>query len=149
MQLIYKKGDLFTSEAPAIGHGVNIYGRMGAGIAKRFRDEYPAMYEDYRRICEDGDLDAGGLMVWTDPDTGKIIFNIASQDKPGAYADIMWLASGLDAAMTHADKLGLDRIALPMIGTGIGGLPEELVKSFVRGIAEAHTADIELWEFSE
>lgn len=149
MKLIRKKGDLFTSEAPAIGHGVNVYGRMGAGIAKQFRANYPDMYTDYKNLCDEKLLEPGGLMVWQDPETDMIIFNIASQSTPGATADIMWLASGLDAAMTHADKLGLDRIAIPAIGTGIGGLPKDLVDSFVRGIAEAHTADIEIWEFTE
>jgi O-acetyl-ADP-ribose deacetylase (regulator of RNase III) len=149
MKLIHKKGDVFTSTAPAIGHGVNIYGRMGAGIAKSFRANYPDMYEDYKNLCDQKLLEAGGLMAWTDPATNVIIFNIASQDKPGAYAKIEWLSSGLNAALDHADKLGLDRVAIPHIGTGIGGLPLELVTSFVRGIAESHNADIEFWEYAE
>jgi O-acetyl-ADP-ribose deacetylase (regulator of RNase III) len=147
MRLIKKQGDMFTSDAPALAHGVNIYGRMGAGIALQFRNRYPVMYDDYLVACQNNDLEPGGLWGWIDPDTQKMIYNVASQESPGRDAKIEWLASGLNAALDHADKMRYNKVAVPMIGTGIGGLPWPLVEAFMRGIAESHDADIEVWEY--
>jgi O-acetyl-ADP-ribose deacetylase (regulator of RNase III) len=35
--IVERTGDLLTSECPAVGHGVNTLGSMGAGIAVEFR----------------------------------------------------------------------------------------------------------------
>lgn len=44
-------GDLFDIDLPAIGHGCNSRGSMGAGIAVQFRRRYPDMYREYKRRC--------------------------------------------------------------------------------------------------
>ena len=42
-------GDLFDLGLPAIGHGCNCSGSMGAGIAVQFKRRFAAMYQEYRR----------------------------------------------------------------------------------------------------
>jgi O-acetyl-ADP-ribose deacetylase (regulator of RNase III) len=50
MAIKYISGDLFENRfgAEAIGHGCNLQGSMGAGIAKIIKERYPEMYEEYR-----------------------------------------------------------------------------------------------------
>jgi len=78
-------GNLFDSDAKALGHGVNTEGRMGAGIAVAFRNADPDMYEAYRQECWSGRLTAGGMFAY--PSSGRWVYNIASQDLPGAMPD--------------------------------------------------------------
>lgn len=144
-KLIHKTGDLFTSDAGALAHGVNTRGAMGSGIAVQFRDRYPEMYQEYRVQCADKTLEPGGMMGWI-PESGPAIYNIASQDFPGPHAKIEWLSAGLWNALRDAEQRGIAAIAIPRIGSGIGGLPQEVVEAYVRGLAEASPVDVELWD---
>jgi len=47
--ILERTGDLFSSDCPALGQGVNTLGLMGAGIAVEFRRRWPAMAEAYRQ----------------------------------------------------------------------------------------------------
>lgn len=53
MPLQFVAGDLFANRygVQAFAHGCNCQGSMGAGIAKTFRANYPAMYAAYRERC--------------------------------------------------------------------------------------------------
>lgn len=143
-KLIFKTGDLFSSDAPALAHGVNTKGAMGAGVAKGFKERWPDMYEEYRVQCKDGTLQPGGLMGWI-PEGGPTIYNVASQDFPGPHAKMEWLSAGIYNALRDADSRGYDRIAVPRIGAGIGGLDWHQVEAFLRGLAKESPVDIEIW----
>lgn len=124
--MIIKKGDMFTTELHAIGHGVNCAGVMGAGIAKPIKEKYPNNFANYRAACRRGLLTPGKTM-WCLED-GMNIFNMASQRVPGRDAQYGWLFSSTLDAATQAVQAGLDSIAIPMIGCGIGGLEWDYVR---------------------
>ncbi|UDL15922.1 ADP-ribosyltransferase [Microbacterium phage Pumpernickel] len=145
-KLIMREGDIFTSTADAIGHGVNTQGLMGAGIAAKFRDLWPGMYDEYRRTCEEGDFVPGAVMSY-DLGEGRVIYNIASQGLPGANAAYDWLAIGVMIAVHDMRIRGLQTLALPRIGSGIGGLDEKRVEMLLGVIARMTPVDIELWTF--
>ena len=141
-RLIEITGDLFTSTAPARAQGVNVDGVMGSGIAPIFKRLYPGMYDEYRALCLAGNLLPGETHIWRGAET---VYNAASQDRPGRNARLEWLESSLAAAFTNADALGYDRIAMPLIGCGIGGLNWSDVRPVIQRLAESHTADAEVW----
>lgn len=144
--MIEKFGDLFTTDAPAIGHGVNVHGKMGAGIAVQFRKRFPIMYYIYTELCADGTMVPGSVL--TDPNGPPVVYNIASQDLPGAHARLEWLEEGLRTALSDAHSRGLDRVALPLIGCGIGGLDEADVVPLMQQVeSEYPSVQIELWRY--
>lgn len=145
--LIEKSGDLFTSGIRAIGHGINIRGRMGAGIAKAFSTLYPDMFEEYRALCESGDIRVGTTWLWEDPTSDDIVLNIASQDNPGPHARIEWLESGVVDAIRQLRDLDPETkvIGLPRIGCGIGGLDWHEVRFVLDQIAQEQDIDIQVW----
>jgi len=152
-KIIHKTGDIFTTTARGIGHGVNTEGVMGAGIAKQFKDRFPVMYIMYRANCLDKIMSGGDTFVWpiiseTEGSLPLYIYNIASQEAPGPNAQLDWLRTGVIKAVAHADQMGLDVIALPRIGSGIGGLDEAEVEAVLTEIAASTPVDIELWTFS-
>lgn len=123
-------GDVFTVAAtlptPAVAHGVNTKGIMGAGVAKTVKQYWPDMFTEYRSQCVEGLLVPGGLHVWN-TSTGGVVFNVASQDDPGPNARLEWIATGITALNSYACQTGLKSVAMVRIGCGIGGLSWENV----------------------
>jgi O-acetyl-ADP-ribose deacetylase (regulator of RNase III) len=142
-KLIEKTGDMFQSDAEAYAHGVNVKGLMGAGVAVAFKTKWPDMYANYKTICGLDFLHAGEVYTYDAGD--KLIFNIASQDLPGANAQLKWLEEGLRDAINEADELGIDKIAMPRIGCGIGGLEWENVRDILDYYSRETDVDIEVW----
>jgi len=60
MSIIYLSGDIFNSNAQTLGHGCNTKGKMGAGIAREFKRQYPYMFKEYKRRCYNEILEPGG-----------------------------------------------------------------------------------------
>lgn len=145
--LTEKTGDLFTSDAPAIGHGVNVVGVMGAGVAKIVRENYPDVFDHYSGECRQAKLWPGefnGLLT-THPNSDKMvtILNLASQDIPGANATYRWTMQSINYALYHCRLAGFAKLAIPRIGCGIGGLSWEVLKPML-GILVLAYPDVEL-----
>lgn len=148
MAVIHKTGDIFESDAEVIGHGVNLQGVMGAGIAKTVKELYPSVYEGYKQAVEFGALGAGGTLILPTDDGDLYIANIASQVKTGANADLNLLESGLMETVDQMRDMGLYTLALPRIGAGIGGLDWEDVLDIIESEAEVNPDfTIEVWTY--
>jgi len=97
--------------------GVNTLGRMGAGIAVEFRRRWPTMYDAYAEACQWGCLRPGGIFVYQAPN--RLIVNMATQQGVGrGSARLEWVRE----AARQVSQLGLETLALPRIGAGLGGL---------------------------
>lgn len=118
--MIIKHGDMFTTDAEAIGHGVNTHGIMGAGVAARVRAVHPRTFMLYQTACNEGTLQPGGCLVTRD--AGIFVFNMATQQRPGPNAQLHLVKMATDVAIRQAQHLNIGRIAIPQIGCGIGGL---------------------------
>jgi len=130
--MIKRKGNLFDSTSVALGHGVNCQGIMGAGIAVEFKNRFPKNYEAYRTNCDLKFLRPGEAFVYLED--GKYIANLATQDKPGpdaTYERVMYAAA--DAAL-QLSKHGVDTLAIPLIGCGIGGLEWAGVECILKAV---------------
>lgn len=122
----FREGDLFGSGLPAIAHGVNCRGVMGAGIAVQFRRHWPQMFESYRRRCLRGGMLPGEILPWKHPD--GVVFNLATQYEPGSAAEPWMITAAIGRMITEAyHDFKIHEIGLPLIGCGIGGLtPDDL-----------------------
>lgn len=144
----YKVGNLFESTQPAIGHGVNIRGIMGSGIAVIFKNEFPAIFPPYKEACDNGMLTAGSMLpvkVGNDGYT-QWVFNLASQDEPGANARMDWVEDSAHAAFHYATEEGISGLALPRIASGVGGLVWDEVKLKLEEVAASYPdITLELW----
>ena len=119
--ITYLEGDLFSSPAQTLVNTVNTVGVMGKGIALEFKKRYPAMYEQYKKYCDDKSLTIGKLMLWRDePDHWLLMFPTKTTwRKP---SDLSYIEAGLKKFVaTYSDK-GITSAALPRLGCGNGGL---------------------------
>lgn len=145
--MIIRHGDMFTSTARALAHGVNVDGVMGAGVALGFRCKFPGLHRAYREACRSGQLQPGGLYPFLAPD-GRWVYNIASQDRPGPRARLEWIISGAHLALEHADSNSIDLVAIPRIGSDIGGLDWADVSLALEEVEGWYDAAFEAWIFS-
>lgn len=143
--MIEMTGNIFTTTAPAIGHGVNIKGLMGSGIAVQFRTLFPEMFRQYKAVCGSLALQAGEVFVYESPNF--TVYNIASQDLPGKNARLDWLEDGLRATIADAEIRGYSIVALPQIGCGIGGLDIEDVRPLLADVEMGTSVQFELWTY--
>jgi len=128
------KEDLFFSEAEALGHGVNVKGVMGAGIAVIFKKKFPEMFEEYKKLCKDGVLLPGGCSLHFC--NNKKIFNLAIKDHWKDFATYKSLYSSICKMKELAKENKISNIALPLVGGGLGGLKKEKILSIKKEIFE-------------
>jgi O-acetyl-ADP-ribose deacetylase (regulator of RNase III) len=126
----------------AFGHGCNCEGVMG-GLADKVEQRWPAMAAKYRAACRAGTFTLGGVLPWLDEETGVWIYNLATQQHPGADARLEAIAGSVRAAIAHAGENGVGTIYLPRIGSGIGGLDWHDVRATLETV-DAEAADVEL-----
>jgi len=130
MPAIFTKGDIFATEGlRAFALGCNCAGAMDAGIAVAFKKRWPAMFEEYRARCEDGRLHLGDVLVWTD---GEVtVYCLAIQEHWKKKAKLAALARALRKMVQLASNAGIDRVGLPRVGAGLGGLDWPRAKSIL------------------
>lgn len=145
---VHKTGDMFTTTLPAIAHGVNIKGYMGAGVALHVKRNFPNVMAPYKAACKSKELVAGGFQavkVKENPDFW--VLNLASQDELGNHARMEWLESSMEEAVAFAKANEMEGFAIPRIGAGIGGLDWETeVKPYLEKVASREDGlMIEIW----
>lgn len=130
-----RKGDLFQNQHQAYAHGVSITGRMGAGIARIFRQQYPEMFEEYRMKCKSGELLAGDCFFYRSVNKKPSVFNLITQDSLDG-AGLSYLENSLRNMYVAARENGINDIGMPLIGCGLGGLNRhdvvEMLRTFFR-----------------
>ena len=126
----------------ALGHGCNCVGVMG-GLAAKVEQRWPALAADYRAKCDEGTFTLGTAFPWLDEKTGVWIYNLATQQQPGADARINAIADSVRAAIVHAREHRVPTIYLPRIGAGIGGLDWDDVRATLETVdAEADAVEL-------
>lgn len=129
------RGDLFDSGADVIGHGVNLQGVMGAGIAATFAAKYPNMYQSYRSACKSGMLQLGYTYMYANPEDDQIVANIATQQFAGKNAQLWAVGSGIEDTLRKMYVADLETLGLPEIGCGIGGLEWKFVRQKIEDLS--------------
>lgn len=118
--ITYVTGDLLKSDAECLVNTVNCEGYMGKGIAYQFKLSYPNNNKDYVKACKSGELHVGKLHYFKE--NGKIIINFPTKDKWRANSKIEYIQDGLDELILLIDRLSINSIAIPPLGSGNGGL---------------------------
>ncbi|MGB1287901.1 MAG: macro domain-containing protein [Aggregatilineales bacterium] len=115
--LTFVHADLFYSPARVLVNPVNTVGSMGSGISYDFKRFYPAMYEQYRELCEADDFQPGQLMLYRTPH--KWVLNFPTKRHYRAKDDPDAIEQGLQKfAATYAD-MGITSVSFPMLADNI------------------------------
>jgi O-acetyl-ADP-ribose deacetylase (regulator of RNase III) len=127
-------GDLLDADVDALVNTVNTVGVMGKGLALQFRRAYPAMFDDYQRAANAGQLHLGQMHVWrTGAATGPAyIINFPTKGHWRSRSRIDDLDRGLTDLARVIRDLGIHSIAVPPLGCGNGGLDWTQVEPRIR-----------------
>jgi O-acetyl-ADP-ribose deacetylase (regulator of RNase III) len=140
MALTPVTGDLFELRLPALGHGCNCAGAMGAGIAVEFKRRFPDMYREYRSRCRQGRFVLGEIFLWEASDA--TIYNLATQPVPRPSATLQAIDTSVRAALADAEQRRKVELGIPRIGAGLGGLDWNDVADVLAGASEGSTVEL-------
>jgi len=143
----YKKGNLMHFTEDAFGHGCNCMKRMGKGVAKFVKEQYPELYmaDQNSPVTENERL---GSFTTCKLRNGKIGYNIYSQfDYRKQYGDkdininYKALEDGIELVLQDVKEKGLKSLALPKIGAGLAGGDWKIIENIINKLSEKY-ADI-------
>jgi O-acetyl-ADP-ribose deacetylase (regulator of RNase III) len=127
----YKAGDILTEDAEAIVNTVNCVGVMGRGIALQFKNAFPDNFKSYAAACKQKEVQPGRMFVFetgglTNP---KYIINFPTKRHWRGKSRMVDIESGLKELTYVIKEKGIQSIAIPPLGSGLGGLNWSQVRS--------------------
>jgi O-acetyl-ADP-ribose deacetylase (regulator of RNase III) len=132
-------GDVLLSKAQLIAHGVAPNDGFHSGLALSLREEFPAMYKDFRHYCRTEAPKPGSIWVWSGagPKGPVRIACLLTQEPasergatPGR-AKLEHVNHALRELRRFVDGEKIATIALPKLATGVGALEWEKVEPLV------------------
>ncbi len=133
------KGDMFFSKMHTFTISVNTVGVMGKGLASRAKYQFPDVYVKYQDICRQRKLKMGLPFLYkreenfirtlledtqfTVTENGNRWFLLfATKNHWKTNSPIDGIEKGLKWLLDNYKELGIESIALPSLGCGLGGL---------------------------
>lgn len=126
--MIYEvEGDILISRAVVIAQGVSVNDPMAKGLARKLQEKFPGMRDAFNEWCEETDPQPGEIWLWEGHSKTQILNLIV-----GEAADLeLCRASRPEKIAVHRAFRALRKmvvnkrlgsIAMPMIGSGPGGI---------------------------
>lgn len=120
----YKTGNLLIEDAEAIINTVNCVGVMGRGIALQFKKSYPDNFKAYAKACKQKEVVPGKMFVFemlgtTNP---RYIINFPTKRHWRGKSRMEDVEAGLDDLYRVINEKKIKSVAVPPLGSGLGGL---------------------------
>ena len=125
----YQTGDLLGSDAEALVNTVNCVGVMGKGIALQFKKAFPDNFKIYAEACKQDEVVPGRMFITERLDNPKYIINFPTKRHWRAKSRMADVESGLAALANEIRERQIRSIAIPPLGSGLGGLDWSDVRS--------------------
>src|SRR6056297_2677226 len=126
----YYEGTVFNTPAKTIVNTVNCVGVMGAGIALEFKLRYPEMYKDYKEKCKNDKVKVGRPYLYRLKNDLRIL-NFPRKKHWRNNSKLEWIESGLIYFRNNYQKINMESVAFPKLGTNNGGLNWSDVKQLM------------------
>jgi O-acetyl-ADP-ribose deacetylase (regulator of RNase III) len=127
----FTKGDLLAADVEALVNTVNCVGIMGRGVALQFKERFPANFRAYEAACRRDEVQPGRMFVFETGTltTPKFIINFPTKRHWRGKSRIEDIESGLIALAAEIRNRRISSIAIPPLGSGLGGLDWTNVRS--------------------
>lgn len=131
--LIYKKGNIFAENVEAIVNPVNCVGIMGKGLALQFKNKYPENFKAYESACKQNKVQTGKMYIYENETlkNPKYIINFPTKRHWRDNSRLEDIKSGLDDLKRLIEEMNIKSIAIPALGSGLGGLNWQVVKKII------------------
>jgi O-acetyl-ADP-ribose deacetylase (regulator of RNase III) len=120
----FNTGDILRADVEALVNTVNCVGVMGRGIALQFKNAYPDNFRAYEAACARKEVQPGKMFVFETHELGapKFIINFPTKRHWRGKSRIEDIESGLSALAAEIRDRDIRSIAIPPLGSGLGGL---------------------------
>ena len=120
----FTSGDILKDDVEAIVNTVNCVGIMGRGIALQFKNAWPENFKAYEAACKREEVQPGRMFVYEigQLTTPRYIINFPTKRHWRGKSRIEDIESGLKALVSEIRQRGIRSIAIPPLGSGLGGL---------------------------
>ena len=120
----FTSGNILDAEVDALVNTVNCVGIMGRGIALQFKHAFPENFRAYEAACQRKAVEPGRMFVF---DTGELtlpryIINFPTKRHWRGKSRMEDIDTGLLALVAEIRARGIRSIAVPPLGSGLGGL---------------------------
>ena len=134
----YKTGDILAEKAEALVNAVNCVGAMGRGIALQFKRAYPDNFKAYAARCKQEKMQPGKVFVY---ETGALfhpryIINFPTKRHWKGKSRMEDIESGLVSLAKEIRSRHIRSIAIPPLGSGLGGLNWQEVRARLEATLE-------------
>lgn len=150
MTIISTKGDLLKQQdVDAIVNTVNCVGVMGKGIALQFKKKWPENFKMYAAACKNGEVKLGQMFTYElgALATPRYIINFPTKSHWRSASKLEDIESGLKSLVKDIKAKDIRSIAIPPLGSGLGGLPWTKVKALIFTYLEPiEDLDVRLFE---
>lgn len=141
----YTTGDILNADVEALVNTVNCVGIMGRGIALQFKNAFPENFEAYAAACAREEVQPGRMFVFetgtmTNP---KYIINFPTKRHWRGKSRMEDIESGLKALLSEIRQRGIRSVAVPPLGSGLGGLRWQDVRARIE-VALANLEGVEV-----
>jgi O-acetyl-ADP-ribose deacetylase (regulator of RNase III) len=130
-------GNLLESKAEALVNTVNCVGIMGKGIALQFKQAFPDNFEAYAKACKANEVKLGKMFLFPRNTlyTPRYIVNFPTKDHWRSKSQLQDIENGLEDLKRIITERKISSIAIPPLGSGLGGLSwpkvkEKIIKVF-------------------
>lgn len=150
----FKTGDILAEDAEVLVNTVNCVGVMGRGIALQFKNAFPENFKAYEAACKREEVLPGKMFIFetntlTNP---KYIVNFPTKRHWRGKSRIEDIEAGLNALADEIRMRSIRSIAIPPLGSGLGGLDwrdvRPLIEEAFRGTANLNVIIFEPKEAS-
>ena len=123
--ITYQTGNILHDQADAIINTVNTVGVMGKGLALQFKKAFPDNFKEYKKAC-DNQLMATGQVLSVPLNSINppfYIINFPTKAHWKGSSKLEYIEQGLKSLISEVKRLELKSVAIPALGSGLGGLP--------------------------
>lgn len=126
----FTQGNILEADAEALVNTVNCVGVMGRGIALQFKRAFPDNFKAYAAACKRGEVQPGRLFV---TETGRLtnpryIINFPTKRHWRGKSRLEDIETGLAVLVQEIRARNIRSIAIPPLGSGLGGLDWQEVR---------------------
>ncbi|MDI1287056.1 MAG: macro domain-containing protein [Reyranella sp.] len=145
----FKTGDILGEDAEALVNTVNCVGIMGRGIALQFKNAFPMNFKACEAACNRGEVQPGHMFVFetgglTNP---KWVVNFPTKRHWRGKSRMEDIEAGLKALVREIETRRIGSIAIPPLGSGLGGLDwSDVRRRIVKALGDLETTRVIVYE---
>lgn len=132
--ITYQTGNILHDQADAIINTVNTVGVMGKGLALQFKKAFPDNFKVYKKACDDKSVVTGQVLAVSLNSISApfYIINFPTKAHWKANSKLEYIEQGLESLKADVKRLDLKSVAIPALGSGLGGLPWREVEQLIQ-----------------